>query len=443
MSLTDSKLLADKSVYDLEEHSIFEATQKTMLSGMRLYMEYWEVFAMASSKVIPTGYFDKVYENWLDAVDRELDTHLRSDEFINVLNEYIESCAILHDAMRRMGYPVLLINEIIDEYLQASMVLANIPVEPHETPHKVVHRKDATRLLRYSSSPEYKTPLLIVYAPINRYHIMDLNTDKSIVRHFVDGGFDTFLLDWGTPRDNSLTISDYVNYIDESIEEIKKLTNADTVTLFGYCWGGVLSIIYAALHNERLKNLIVQAAPVDFDKDDSILADWSRKFPVDTYVDEFEEMDGHILNLGFLMRNPIRYAFDKYIKFMQRMDDLQFVDNFIRVERWLYNTPDVPGEFFRQFIKDLYKKNLLIQNKLQVDKKTVDLRKITVPVLNIVGVKDDLALAASSTPLNEAVSSKDKKLVEFPVGHVGLCASRSAHKNLWPQVVKWLQERST
>jgi len=271
---------------------------------------------------------------------------------------------------------------------------------------------------------------------------MDLNIDKSIVNSFVSGGFDAFLLDWGEQENNELTINDYVNYIDEYIEEIKKLTGSEKVTLFGYCWGGVLSIIYASLNNEKVKNLIVQAAPVDIDKDNSILAEWARKFPTDKFVDEFKEMDGHILNVAFLLRNPVRYTFDKYVKFMQRINDAKFVDDFIRVEHWLYDTPDIPGEFYRQFIKDLYQQNLLIQNKMHLNGKTIDLKMITMPLLNIVGVKDDLAPAPSSVSLNDAVSSNDKTLIEFPVGHVGLCASSSAYTKLWPQVVRWLQERS-
>jgi polyhydroxyalkanoate synthase len=271
---------------------------------------------------------------------------------------------------------------------------------------------------------------------------MDLNADRSIVNTFVSDGFDVFLLDWGEQKNNDLTIADYVNYIDEAVEEVRKLTKSKTITLFGYCWGGVLSVMYASLSSEKIRNLIIQAAPIDFDKDDSLLAEWARKFPADKFIDEMKEMDGHILDLGFILRNPARYAFDKYVKFLKKIDDPTFVENFARVERWLYDTPDVPGEFFRQFIKDLYQKNLLIQNKFNLGGKIISLKMIVMPLLTIVGVKDDLAPRASSSALNHAVASNDKKLIEFPSGHVGLCVSSAAYIKLWPQVLKWLQERS-
>lgn len=257
----------------------------------------------------------KMYDDWLTIIDSEFDKHRRSKQFVNTLNEYVENGADLHSAMERMSYPVAIIYEFFDRYFRASMVFSNIPVELNETPHEVVRKKNDTRLLHYYSSPKYKTPLLIVYAPINRYYIMDLNTDRSIVSRFVSGGFDVFLLDWREQENNELTIADYLNYIDESLEHIKKLTGSDKVTLFGYWWGGVLSAIHASLHNEKIKNLIVQAVPIDFDKDNSVLAEWSRKFSVDKFIDEFKEMEGQVLNLAFLLQNPVRYTFDKYVKF--------------------------------------------------------------------------------------------------------------------------------
>ena len=73
---------------------------------------------------------------------------------------------------------------------------------------------------------------------------------------------------WGTPSvyDKSLTIGHFVNrYIDKSIDFIRKITKSDKVSLFGYCWGGDLALMYAALHPEKVKNLITIATPGDFD----------------------------------------------------------------------------------------------------------------------------------------------------------------------------------
>src|SRR5581483_6461469 len=174
------------------------------------------------------------------------------------------------------------------------------------TKYEIVLKKQDTRLLRYHYYPEqaysqprreyrkYRIPLLMVYAPINRYHILDLAPERSIVNQFVSGGFDVFLLDWGQQKNNKSTIADYVNYIDDYLQEIKKITNSDKVSLFGYSWGGVLSIMYTALHNNRtIKNLIVHSSQADFDKDKTTIVEWMRSFPVDKFIEEFGEMHGH------------------------------------------------------------------------------------------------------------------------------------------------------
>ena len=84
-------------------------------------------------------------------------------------------------------------------------------------------------------------------------------------------------------------------------------------------------------------------------------------------------------------------------------------------------------------------------------KKVFDLKNITMPILNIVVNKDNLVSSVSSVPITEGydgdggsgiVSSEDKTLIEFPSDHIELCTSYDAHKNLWPQVIKWLKERS-
>jgi polyhydroxyalkanoate synthase len=116
---------------------------------------------------------------------------------------------------------------------------------------------------------------------------------------------------------------------------------------------------------------------------------------------------------------------------------------FFAVESWLYDSVPIIGKVFEQIINDIYKKNLLIQNKMMLGKNLVDLKKITMPVLNIVGTNDDLVSAESSRSITDIVSSKDKKTLEFPIGHVGLCISKTAHKKLWPEVGKWLKEYSS
>jgi polyhydroxyalkanoate synthase len=281
---------------------------------------------------------------------------------------------------------------------------------------------------------------------------MDLNPRRSIVRDLLAlGGLDIYLLDWGYPdrSDNNLSLEDYLGYVADSIKVVKDHSHEDKASILGYCWGGVFALIHSALHPEEVRNLVLMAVPIDFNKDDSMLARWSKAIDVDSMMDEFGNMDGRALDLAFVMRNPPRYAFDKYLKFFQRFYDKEFVDTFIDVERWLYDTPPIPGALFRQIINDCYRKNLLISDgKMEVldgeDKKRqkVNIQKnITMPVLSVIAQQDDLVSPASSLAINDHISSKDKTVLENPGGHVALCISNSAHKKLWPEVSKWLMSR--
>jgi polyhydroxyalkanoate synthase subunit PhaC len=371
---------------------------------------------------------------------------------------------------------------LVDNFLRNTFNKKNNSISNlfYQTPHEVIKQLDAgIRLLRYrekssDTAAENKklTPLLIIYAPINRYHILDISRDRSIVNKFVSSGFDVFLVDWGIQENNSLTMADYVNCIDHFIEHIKSITDSQSVSVHGYSWAGVLSIIYASLFPSNIKNIIAHSSQIDFDKDTTILAEWIRNLPLDRIIGEFEELFGHFIDLAFLMRNPFTQSIGNF-RFAVEMEEygIGFMHNLVRLYIWLRNTPDIPGPFFKQFTEDLYINNLLIKNKMRLQQigsqdrnpaahtqlahssrskenakvkvsEIINVKNITMPVLNIVASDDDLVSPESSIPLLNTVSSEDKKLLEFPADHIVLCIGSSAHRDLWPNVAKWLKERS-
>ena len=102
----------------------------------------------------------------------------------------------------------------------------------------------------------------------------------------------------------------------------------------------------------------------------------------------------------------------------------------------------MPGEVFRDFVKHLYQQNLLVKNRMQVGRQVVDLRRITCPVLNLLATQDTLVPPSQSTPFTELVGSEDTKTIELATGHIGLAMGSAAQRELWPQAVAWLAERS-
>ncbi len=296
----------------------------------------------------------------------------------------------------------------------SDILLGTLDTEIATTPYEVVYREDRVKLKHYTipgSNPELRTPLLVVYALINRETMLDLQPERSVVKKFLEGGIDLYMIDWGYPtrKDRYLTIDDHVNgYMDNIVDFIRKKCKVDKINLMGICMGGSFSVIYSALHPEKVKNLVTTVCPTNFDTDQGLLHIWMKNVNADLMVETYGNMPGDLMNFGFLLLNPARLMIDKYVGFLENMDDKAFVENFIRMEKWIFDSPDVPGETFRQFVNDCYKKNLLIQSKLVVGGKRVDLKKVTMPLLNIYAQYDHLVPPGAADRLSKAVGSKGK-----------------------------------
>lgn len=317
------------------------------------------------------------------------------------------------------------------------------------TPAEVVYEKDKLKLLHYlpTGPVRYRTPLVFVFALVNRPYILDLKPGRSVVSHFVEQGFDTYLVDWGTPGagDRHRGFDDYVNgYLGDVLEFLEERTGSPTSSLLGYCMGGTLSTIYTALHPERVRNLMLLAAGIDFSTREGLLNLWTdpRYFDVDQFIGAHGNCPAEFLQGSFLMLKPVQNLIEKPINFFERAEDDRFIEDFLTMETWLNDNIPVAGQIFREFVKYLYQQNLLVQNKLRVGRRIVDLRNIRCPILNIAAQADDLVPCAQSLPLNDLVSSTDRRTILCPAGHIGLAVGGKAQKEVWPEACRWLAQRS-
>jgi polyhydroxyalkanoate synthase len=274
--------------------------------------------------------------------------------------------------------------------------------------------------------------------------MLDLQPGRSVVHTFLEEGIDLYMIDWGYPtrKDKFLTIDDHVNgYMDNIVDFVRQACGVDKINLMGICMGGTFCVMYAALHPDKIKNLVTTVTPTNFDTDQGLLHVWMKNMDVDRLVDSFGNMPGDIMNFGFLLLNPARLIVDKYMGFIEHMDNKDFVENFVRMEKWIFDSPDVPGETFRQFIKDFYQKNLLIRNELELGGRLVDLRNITMPLLNFYGNFDHLVPPGACDLLTSKVGSADTEDVCLQTGHIGIYVSSKTQKEFAPKIVQWLRER--
>ena len=209
---------------------------------------------------------------------------------------------------------------------------SDVLLEPMEaklaqTPYDVVYEQDRVKLKHYvpeNRNPDLKTPLLVVYALINRETMLDLQPGRSVVERFLAAGVDLYMIDWGYPgrKDQYLTIDDHVNgYMDDIVDFIRKKNGVDQINLMGICMGGTFSTIYSSLHPEKIKNLVTTVTPTNFDTDQGLLHLWMKTVDAENMINTFGNMPGDFLNLGFLLLNPARLMIDKYVGLMENLDN--------------------------------------------------------------------------------------------------------------------------
>ena len=324
-------------------------------------------------------------------------------------------------------------------------------VDVGQTPSEVIYEENKLQLLRYEpqvpDADREDVPILIVYALINQPYILDLQPDRSVVRRLLEEGFDVYLIDWGepSPLDASLTLDDYVNrYIDNCVDAVLDDAGVSDLNVLGYCMGGTMSVMYTALHQEKVRNLGLMATGLSFDGAGGVLETWGddEYYDPGKLVETFGNVPADFLDVGFALMDPVDNYVSKYIQLYENLDDDDFVENFARMEKWLDEGIDVAGAAYQEFLEEIYQQNNLYENELYLDGAHVDITDIEVPILQVTGEYDHLIPPESSRPFNDVVGSEDTTMMEASTGHIGLSVSRSSHEELWPNVAAWFRERS-
>ncbi|WP_420490498.1 class III poly(R)-hydroxyalkanoic acid synthase subunit PhaC [Neobacillus niacini] len=323
--------------------------------------------------------------------------------------------------------------------------------EPEVAPtaKELVWTKNKTKLYRYipQQPKRFKIPLLLVYALINKPYVLDLTKGGSLIEYLVNRGFDVYLLDWGTPgiEDKNMKLDDYIlDYIPRAVKKVLRKSNAAEVSILGYCMGGTMTSIFAALHPELpIRNLIFMTSPFDFSDTGSYGAMLDeRYFNIDKVVDTMGNIPPDMIDFGNKMIQPMANFYGPFISLYQRADNEDFVKGFKLLQKWLNDGIPFPGESYRQWIRDFYQKNKLIKGELVIRGQKVNLREITANVLNLAGQKDIIAQPHQVEALMNAISSKDKLYKNLPVGHTSITFGAQAAKITYPTIGDWLAERS-
>ena len=187
----------------------------------------------------------------------------------NGLPTFAELCAGWHNAAAN-----------IDRFHRALTTDAKIA----QTPKQLVWTLNKAKLYRFVPvvpKEELKPiPFLMVFAIMNRPHVLDLRPGHSFAEYMLRHGYDLYLLDWGAPgpEDKHMKFDDYtLEYLPRVVRKLKKVSGSDQFSMLGWCLGALISTMYSALRaDDGLKNLILLTAPLDFqDKTAGGFVSWS------------------------------------------------------------------------------------------------------------------------------------------------------------------------
>jgi polyhydroxyalkanoate synthase len=308
-----------------------------------------------------------------------------------------------------------------------------------------VWQSDKLTLYRYRpiTRPDGGVPLLIVYALVNRPYMMDLGQDRSLIRGLLASGREVYLVDWGYPdgADRFTSLADYIDVLlADCVAHVLTEHRIDALNMLGVCQGGVLSLCYSALHPQQVRNLITMVTPVDFHTPADLLSKWARQVDLTSFVGD-GNVSGEVLNRLFLALMPFRLTQHKYVDLLSQAPDATQMNQFMRVEQWIFDSPDQAGVAFREFVTWFYQQNRLALNRLEIAGRRVDLRALQIPILNLIGKRDHLVPPAASAALERLIGSEDYTAMEFDLGHIGMYISARAQREVPAAIVRWLKKR--
>ena len=321
-----------------------------------------------------------------------------------------------------------------------------------QTPKDVVWQRGRTQLWHYRNDPDthggvrHSPPLLIVFSLVSRSYILDLAPGNSFVEQLLRAGFDVYLLDWGEPdeRDAANTLEDYVDdYIPAGVQRVLEVSGADEVTLFGYCFGGDLALLYAAHHPDApLRSLTVLATPVDF-QHMGPLADLFRVggLEVSDVLDADGNVPPRVVLQGFKTLTPTAEV-TRYVTLWERLWNDEYVAGYQAMTGWSDDHVPFPGAAAEETVRMLVRDNGMVTDRLTVGGDRVHLSDIRVPFLTVRADRDHIVPPEACAPLIDLVGSPDKHELRLPAGHMGLVVGRTAARTTVPTIIDFLRRRS-
>jgi polyhydroxyalkanoate synthase len=285
-------------------------------------------------------------------------------------------------------------------------------------------------------------PVLIVPSLINRWYVLDLRPGASLIEALVADGFDVWCLDWGVAHDEDRELSwdDVLARLARAVRRVRREAGVASIGLLGYCMGGTLTTIHAALHPDEVAAHVTLCAPIDFAAAGMMRTMVDPRWFDAGAIAAAGNVAPSLMQAGFTALRPT-LDLAKLVGLPDTLAAPASRDAYLALEAWAGDHVPFPGEAYRRYITELYQGNQLVAGGHRVGGRAVDLGAITSPTLVVVASRDTICPPAAATALLGHVATADTDVLEVPGGHVGAVVGRAAATTMYPGVSRWLAPR--
>ncbi|PYZ97586.1 hydroxyalkanoic acid synthase [Alteribacter lacisalsi] len=289
------------------------------------------------------------------------------------------------------------------------------------TPRHAVWTLNKNVLWYYpSSSRKYCTPLFLVYSLVNRPYILDLAPGMSMIGCLNREGFDVYLLDFGISgyEDKDVSLEDYIlTYIERGLRRTRIHSGSEDVISAGYCLGGTMALIHAAVSPNPPEKLVLFAPPVDF----------SSLPGAEPWTDAFNgnpaRLKVAVKAMGMIPAPVVNRTLSSLFPASSDRKAKPANEKHALIQQWLYDSVPFSGKALSQVIEDMVFHNRLVNHTFTLAGQPVDTRKIRSPLLLVTGTKDTIVPKESSLPVMAITGSRDQETVTFHGGHITLAVA--------------------
>ncbi|MGQ0584756.1 MAG: alpha/beta fold hydrolase [Reyranella sp.] len=303
-----------------------------------------------------------------------------------------------------------------------------------------------TRLLDYGATHRAARArgaraVLVVPSLINRWEVLDLTAEKSLLRGMAAQGLRPYLVDWGSLNDEErrFDTTAYVARLERMLAFLAKRARRAPAVM-GYCMGGTLTVALAARQPRRVAGLALLAAPWDFHADRTGHAFLVSTGPLLAEVaDKVGELPVDILQTLFWSLDPW-LAMKKFGRFLGMDQEGAGAREFVLLEDWLNDGAPLAGPVARECLVGWYGDNVPGSGKWVVGGRRIVPSKIKVPSLVMIPSGDRIVPPLSAAALADPVRGlKNVTRLDLPLGHIGMVVSGRARELCWTPLIEWLQ----